>query len=139
MRTPRFGRGQIITLSRLLNMLYRPSEIAAEIDVSVETVYRSYLPAGAPYEKDGMGNIWINGRAFRGWAEGVIGTRKANKPPMGEGLAWCLKCNQAVEIVNPRRRGVKRNLAMLQGACPICGTRVFRTVSARAENDGEGK
>jgi len=42
MRIPQLKHQHIIKLSRLLNMLYKPSEIAEEIGVSVDTVYRSY-------------------------------------------------------------------------------------------------
>jgi len=48
MRQPLLKHCHIIKLGRLLNMLYKPSEIAEEIGVAQDTVYRSYLPAGAP-------------------------------------------------------------------------------------------
>jgi hypothetical protein len=128
-RTPIFKHGHIIKLTRLLNMLYRPAEIADEIGVNVDTVYRSYLPAGAPYERDQEGNIWINGPAFREWAFVQIGARKRKKHPLEDGEGWCLKCNQVVKIQKPKARATNRYLALIQGKCPICGSKVNRAIS----------
>ena len=80
-------------------MLYKPSEIAELIGVTTETIYRSHLPAGAPFRKDGSGNIFIHGIEFATWAKNIYQNRK--KGPMSENQAWCCKCNQASEIQNP--------------------------------------
>ena len=47
----------IIKLGRLLDMIYKPSEVAEEISVTTSTIYGSYLPAGLPYIRDAKGNI----------------------------------------------------------------------------------
>ena len=39
-------------LVRLLNMLYKPSELAEEIGFTVRQIYRVYIPAGCPCIKD---------------------------------------------------------------------------------------
>ena len=67
-RVPRFKRAQLIRLDRLLHMRYTPAELAREIGVSVDTVYRSYIPAGCPQEPRGGGRYWIVGSEFRDWA-----------------------------------------------------------------------
>lgn len=46
MRQPTLKHTQIVRLARFLDMMYRPSEVAEEIGVTQDTVYRSYLPAG---------------------------------------------------------------------------------------------
>ena len=54
-RIPKLSRPQVIRLDRLLQMDYKPFEIAELLEVHIDTVYRSYLPAGCPYEKDEKG------------------------------------------------------------------------------------
>lgn len=136
-RKPFFKRENIIKLQRLLNMNYKPAEIAAEIDVNIDTVYRSYLPAGAPHERDKNGNIWIHGVSFREWAYTIAGARKRKKYDLKAGEGWCMRCNRPVEILNPRIKSVNRYISMNQGTCPKCGGKVNRAFGAKtasAEN-----
>ena len=126
-RTPKLARDQIIRLGRLIHMEYRPSEIADLLGVNVDTVRRSYLQAGCPHRRDEKGNIWIIGTAFKAWAEEVISDRKHRKSrPMSEDEAWCLKCNQRVEIVNPEVKPSNHYLERLVGVCRVCGSTVNR-------------
>ncbi len=121
------SRPQIIKLSRLLHMKYRPSEIAELIGVNADTVYRSYLQNGCPLERDEKGRIWIIGTEFKKWAEEEIAERK-NKvhEPMPSDQAWCMKCNKRVEMINPQLVYSGGNRQMYQSVCPICGTKVNR-------------
>jgi len=123
----RLMRSNIIRLSRLLNMFYKPSEIAELLGLTTETIYRAYLPAGAPFKKDGNGNIQIHGLEFSSWAKNVYQDRK--KGPMGDNQAWCCRCNRATEIIRPLPVKVGRFITMLQGKCSVCGTKVNRAVS----------
>ena len=75
-RQPKFKHAQVVKLARLMDMLYKPAEIAAELEVSPDTVYRSYLPAGCPHTRDKKNNIWIHGPAFASWAKSSIANRK---------------------------------------------------------------
>ena len=127
MKTSRFMRINIITLSRLLNMLYKPSEIAELIGVTTETVYRSYLPAGAPFKKDDKGNVLIHGLEFASWAKGVFQSKKMGTMELNQ--AWCCKCKRATEIKRPIPVKITRYVTMLQGNCSECGTRVNRAIS----------
>lgn len=137
---PRFKRAQIIRLTRLLNMMYRPSEIAKEIEVTTEMVVRTYLPAGAPHTRDESGHIWIHGWAFRDWAKTVIGAKRArSKHPMTENQAWCMKCNAVVTILNPKPKKLNRYADLLQGTCAVCGTRVNRAISKRGAETPTGE
>ena len=127
MRTPIFKHQHIVKLSRLMDMLYKPSEIAEEIGVSVDTVYRSYLPAGLPYlEQDGQ--FWIHGPAFIAWARGTISQRKNKRKGMDEDHAWCMKCNRPVMMNRPRAVYQNHYMRILQSACPHCGCKVNRAV-----------
>lgn len=124
---PLLSRAQIIRLDRLLDMMYRPSEIAELIGVNIDTVRRSYLSAGCPHKRDAYQKIWINGVAFKEWANEIIAERKRKKTyPMKENEAWCMKCNQRVPIIEPKIKRVNYYIDLLQGKCPQCGTTVNR-------------
>ncbi|MBA4375688.1 MAG: hypothetical protein C0401_05890 [Anaerolinea sp.] len=126
------SRPQIIKLSRLLYMKYKPSEIAKVLDVDVHTVYQNYLKIGCPFEKDTNGNIWIIGTDFREWAQSEIAERKKKvNPPMLENQAWCVKCNERVLMVNPKVVYSGGNREILQSICPLCGTKVNRARGIR--------
>jgi hypothetical protein len=126
MRQPHLKHVQIIRLGRLLDMLYRPAEIAEEIGVTSDTVYRSYLPAGCPYTRDRSGDFWIHGPAFVAWARATITQKRTRRQGLPDGMAWCLKCNQPVELVEPSVRPLNRYLELLTGRCPHCGTAINR-------------
>ena len=123
----KISRAQIIKLTRLLYMKYRPSEIAELIGVSTDTVYRTYLTNGCPHERDSKGRIWIIGTEFRNWAIEEIAEGK-NKPkiPMPKNQGWCVKCNQRVLMVNPEVVYSGGNRQIIQSICPICGSKVNR-------------
>ena len=127
MKTKLFSRPQIIKLSRLLFMKYRPSEIAPILDINVNTIYRNYLPYGCPHERDQNGNIWIIGTKFREWAQEVIDERKRkSKIPMDDNQGYCLKCNQRVLMIDPKVIYSGGNREIIQSICPICGTNINR-------------
>lgn len=133
MTHPRLARAQIIRLSRLLNMKYKPSEIASLLEVSVDTVRRSYLAAGCPHERDSSGRVWIVGTSFKLWAENVLNKRKRKSlNPMAKDEAWCFRCNKRVKINKPKKITVNRYLEILQSICPNCSTKVNR---AQARDD----
>lgn len=133
MRTPLLKHTHIVKLTRILNMLYRPSEIAAEIGTTSDTIYRSYLPAGLPHTRDDAGDIWIHGPAFVAWARETVSKRASEREGLPDGHGWCMKCNRAVRLDNPTARPVSRYLELLQASCPRCGSTVNR---ARARQDG---
>lgn len=121
---PQFRRSHLIRLGRLLDMLYRPAEIADEIGCHVDTVYRSYLPTGCPHARDETGHIWINGRSFAEWVQQLT-SRKGNS--LDEGQAFCFKCNRAVRMTGDLKVSqTNRHLELVTGICPDCGTKVNR-------------
>lgn len=124
---PQLGRAQVIRLSRLLNMYYRPAEIAELLDVHVDTVRRSYLAAGCPHRRGKNGHIWIVGTAFKDWAEDVIAKRRRRtSEPMADDEGWCFKCKGRVKMVKPKILSVNRYIEIQQSICPVCGTKVNR-------------
>lgn len=40
--------------------------------------------------------------------------------------AYCMKCRKKVEIKNPKAITMKNGRPATQGACPSCGTKVYR-------------
>jgi hypothetical protein len=125
-RQPLLKHTHIVKLGRFLDMLYKPSEIAEEIGVTADTVYRSYLPAGLPHTRDAQGDIWIHGPAFTAWARETISKKKARRAGLPDGYGWCLKCSQAVPLNNPTIKPSNFYLELLQAPCPHCGRTVNR-------------
>ncbi len=131
-RQPVLKHAHIVKLGRLLNMMYKPSEIAEEIGVAQDTVYRSYLPAGLPHVRDEQGNVWIHGPAFIAWAKETITKRKSQRKGLPDNHAWCMKCNQPVPIQNPKIKPINRYLELVQGKCPTCRCTVNRARARRS-------
>ena len=63
----RLNAQQRTRLTKLLDMMYTPSELAEEVGFYVRQVYRVYIPAGCPQERDQHKRVWINGKAFKEW------------------------------------------------------------------------
>ena len=116
-------REQFARVGHLLNMYYKPSEIAEEIGCHTDTVYRSFIPAGCPHERDERGHIWIIGTAFRDWARSTFAHKGAKMP---EGFAYCLRCRQPVRMVSPIDKPVSHYLTLVMGTCETCGAKVNR-------------
>lgn len=138
MRTPHLKHQHIIKLSRLLDMLYKPSEIAEEIGVAKDTIHRSYLPAGLPHERDENGNIWIHGPAFVSWARETIAKKRSARKGLGDDQAWCMKCNRPVTMINPKNVYQNRYIRVMQSKCPHCKTKVNRATKAPPPNTPTG-
>jgi len=60
---------QRMRLIKLLDMLYKPSELAEEVGFERRQVYRVYIPSSCPHSRDEKRYIWINGKEFREWYE----------------------------------------------------------------------
>jgi hypothetical protein len=112
-------------LDTLLDMMYRPSELAEEIGFAVRQVYRVYIPAGCPHERDEQRHIWINGKAFREWALDVY-----KKCKLASDEAFCLTCRQPVKMIDPIQQRKGRLLYVLCD-CPKCGRRLTRIVGRK--------
>jgi len=116
-------------------MMYRPAELAEEICVSVDTIYRSYIPAGMPHTKDQAGNIWINGTHFVAWAKETIAKSKEKRYPLPDDYAWCMHCNQPVQMIDPIVTFKNRYVEILQSRCPNCNKKVNRGRKAGGSDD----
>ena len=135
-RQPLLKHTQIIRLSRILDMMYKPKELASEIGVTLDTLYRSYLPAGLPHIQDRQG-IWIHGPAFVAWAKQTIVKHRRKRTPLPDGYAWCMKCNQAVAMSNPKVKYTNLYIEIMQSKCPHCKCLVNRAQRKQTEAGGE--
>lgn len=131
MRKPTFKHAQIVKLVRLMNMMYKPSEIAEEIGVTYDTIKRSYIPAGCPVSRDGSGRIWINGLDFVKWVRANVSERhnKRKREKLPANKAYCVSCKKIVDFpVKPTAiKPVNRWLEIMQAKCPVCGKTVNKT------------
>lgn len=114
-------------LSRLLDMLYRPSELADEVGFMVRQVYRVYLPAGCPHERDDRRHVWINGKAFRAWIAETY-----QKAKLAHDEAYCLTCKRPVKMVAPVEAG-EGELVFWLCTCPNCGRKLARIIDRKRQ------
>lgn len=109
-----------------MDMPYKPSELAEEIDTTSDTIKRSYVPAGLPVTKDDTGHVWINGLAFVKWAKKInLETRRnKRKEKLPDDKAYCVSCRAVVKFKPKTTRQIARHLDLLQAQCPKCGKKV---------------
>ena len=124
-RQPLLKHTQIIRLGRILNMMYTPAELAHEIGVTPDTVYRSYLVAGLPHTRDRK-HIWIHGPAFVAWAKETVTKHRRIRRGLPDDQAWCMKCGIPVPMIDPKIKYTNRYIEILQTRCPHCQTLVNR-------------
>lgn len=120
----RMTQQQLARLPRLLWMYYSPSELAEEIGLNVDTIYKSYLPDGCPHKRDEVGRIWIIGSHFRTWA--LQRFKRQPKEKMPEGFAYCFHCRKPTRMVSVETTPQNQYTAMLSGLCAECGRRTNR-------------
>jgi hypothetical protein len=121
----RLNGQQRTRLKKLLNMMYKPSELAEEVGFNVRQVYRVYIPAGCPHERDERRRIWINGKAFREWAEEVYSKRE-----LASNEAFCLTCKRPVKMIGATKKQEGRLVYYLCN-CPNCGRRLSRIIEKK--------
>lgn len=119
----RLNGSQRMHLIKLLDMFYKPSELAAEVGFERRQLYRVYIPLGCPHERDRQRHIWINGKKFREWYEETYPRVK-----IAEDEAFCLTCKKAVKIVNPARKQ-KGRLHYWISYCPNCDRKLARIIT----------
>jgi hypothetical protein len=113
---------------KLLDMLYKPSEISAEVGFTQRQVYRVYIPAGCPHERDDRGHLWINGKMFREWYEITY-----PRMEMKSNEAFCLTCKKPVKMANPLK--VKKGrFVYWKAACSACGRKLVRIISNKRDD-----
>jgi hypothetical protein len=105
----------------LLDMLYTPSELASELDITTRDVYKRLVPAGLPCTRDKEGHLMIHGHDVVKWVQEL----RKGKITLGENQAYCVKCRKVVEMVNPTKVKVRRSVR-ITATCPDCGKVINR-------------
>jgi DNA-directed RNA polymerase subunit RPC12/RpoP len=113
----------IVRAPGLLPMLYKVSELAMEIGVPDSTM-RGWLDLGAPHQHDSGGHLWIHGRDFAGWVEGLRRPRREGR--LADDEAFCMSCRRVVKMKKPVWKPIKGKLVHIIGKCPECGHRIQR-------------
>ena len=127
------ARGVKFRAYGLLDMMYTPRELADELGIDREDVYRTLIPAGMPgVTRDLHGHIWIHGATAAAW---LLAQKRRRKFTLEQGQFFCLHCRQPV---TPDPLTVQRAAAgryhYLRATCPTCGLTVCRGV----KNDQPG-
>ena len=138
---PRLTHAKVHRLKRLLNMNYKVTEIAEELDISTSTIYETYIPAGMPCTQDEKKHYWVNGQAFCEWAQQFVTTRQRKpKLMMAPNQAFCTKCKTIIVVSGGRVSQANYNgIVRLNGRCPICNSKVSRFVKAKEYEDDRAK
>lgn len=66
-------------LKRLLDMEYKPSELAQELGINLDQIYLVYIKLGCPHKRDGKRYIQINGKEFQSWYLDKYQKQKSNR------------------------------------------------------------
>lgn len=119
----RLGGSQRVRMAKLLDMLYTPGELAEQVGFTRRQVYRVYVPAGCPHQRDTRGYLWINGKRFREWYEATYPRLALATDEM-----FCLTCKKPVKIINPTQEKRGR-LVYSVSACPKCGRKSARIIT----------
>jgi len=126
----------IVRVTGLLPMLYKPSELADDLHMPERTLRDWLAKFGAPHSRDRSGCIWINGIEFSAWVETVRRQKKTTR--LQPGQAYCLRCKQPVDLVDPdcvvQRAGAPKRI---KATCPQCGGTVYRGVSGKMEGGND--
>lgn len=121
-RNKLLSREATLRANGLLDMLYKPSELADELGIPPRVVYDKLVPAGVPHTKDTKGNIWLHGPIVAEWVRGL--TRKKIK--LADDHAYCLACRMPVEMVGDRKVVDNGRMPLIHAECGTCGGSVFR-------------
>lgn len=117
-------------LKGLLDMEYKPSELAEEIGVRTNLVYSVYISQGCPHRKDEWRHFVINGKMFREWY-----LHEYRKTKLKEDESFCRTCQKAVKIVGGMELK-KGSLTYVVSHCPICGRVLAKIINCeKRRND----
>jgi uncharacterized protein with PIN domain len=126
--TRKIPHSVIVRAPGLLPMLYTLNELEEELKISWRII-RGWLQKDLPYQQDGRGHIYINGRDMAAWVCEVCRSRPRRK--LDASQAFCVRCHKPVTLADAQsyRQGT---IARYSGVCPECGT-----VINRVKNNGQ--
>jgi len=94
---------------RLLDMEYKPSELAQELNCRQEWVMLA-IRNGAPHRKDENGRYWIHGEKFAAW---LHETKQKERKRLKPNECYCLGCKKYTTYKVTEKIG-----AHVIGKCP---------------------
>lgn len=108
----------------LLDMLYSVSELADELGIHHDVIYKQLIPAGLPHTRDDNDHIWIHGPAAAAW---ILDQKRKVKRSLSPGEFLCLHCR---DVVTPdpatTTRATSGRFVYVKAVCPACGTTVCK-------------
>jgi hypothetical protein len=113
----------IVRAPGLLPMFYRVSELAVEIGIPDSTL-RGWLEQGAPIRHDSGEHVWVHGRDFASWVEGLRKPKRESR--LADDEAFCMSCRRVVRMIDPVQKAIKGKLVHIIGSCPECGHTIQR-------------
>ena len=116
-------------LKRLLDMEYKPSELASELGINTDQIYRVYIQLGCPHEREQNRQILIHGKSFQKWY-----LEKYQKLALQEDEAFCKTCQKAVKINHPVLKK-KGGLEYVLSTCPSCGRHLSKITGCHQGKD----
>ena len=123
-RVERLSRAMMRRSIRLLDMEYKLSEIAAELQATKAQIMR-LISAGAPARKDTKGHFWIHGETFAQWLEKVAPKNQKAKTIFADNECFCMGCQNVTSFTETNRRR-----HMVFGVCPS-GHKITRFISIK--------
>lgn len=131
----------VLRAARLMDMMYKPSEIAEELKIKKRAIYEVLVPQGLPHERDEHGHIWLHGPTVREWLE--VATR-GPRYPLADDEFFCLRCFAPRRVSPPsappacggeETRPVvlvrEGKFVMARATCPECGAMMYKGVGKR--------
>jgi hypothetical protein len=110
----------IVRAPGLLPMLYKPSELCAELGVPAKVVH-FWLRLGLPHQRDGRGHIWVSGKELSSWLLANRSVKRSSHLQTGEG--YCFRCARPVRMTHVEKVLLGK-VVLLRGKCPLCGSGV---------------
>ncbi len=111
----------IVKAPGLLDMQYKPTELANELGIDVRAI-REWTKNGLPHQRDHQGRLWINGRELAKW---VNLHRQRPGFTLAANEAYCLRCRRKVKLLQPTI-SYSVTPPLLRGKCPRCSGDVNR-------------
>ena len=133
MNVPRVAKDLHTKVLRLLDMEYKPAELAAELNTEVRLI-RDCVKAGCPARHDKTGHAWINGKDFKLWVMTNTPQRKGKTVKRADNEFYCLACRRYY-IITETTRTVKRGRAVVVYAVASCGHNVARARVQSAKDE----
>lgn len=131
-RVEKLSRAMIRRSMRLLDMEYKPSEVADELAATKEQILR-LISAGAPARRDAKGHYWIHGETFVKWLTDAAPKNGKAKSTFADNECYCVVCRETTTYIEHRRAG-----RISYGKCPR-GHNVARFLSQKTTGKARSK